>query len=209
MSTFRALQFDALLSTMQIISVQSSFYTSLTFIILIFQIITGAPLTLSNVIKASDMDTSIEIGWMLLFANLLNVPISYYLLMQIISYILSSSTWSFVSRFHTHRLWIPSSHCLDVRWLAKYFSMVELGYIMYSGWVSHEWVFVSETGDGADCAACEGHDFEWWCWDAEPESLKLKLLKYLFLNQMSLCHFWFYNSWEHTANTSKEAWARW
>nr|KAJ3421240.1 hypothetical protein HK105_004125 [Polyrhizophydium stewartii] len=67
-SSFRSASFDPVQLAAQIVAMQCSYYICLSAIVLVLDILTGAPVTLSHVLVSTELDPSTTVGWSLFFA---------------------------------------------------------------------------------------------------------------------------------------------
>eukprot|EP00842_Homolaphlyctis_polyrhiza_P003811 jgi/Hompol1/4430/HPOL_007104-RA len=82
--SFRSAVFDPILLISQIVAVQCSYYLCLSAIVLAFELLTGAPVTLRHLLNAAEMDASTVFGWSLALAFLLASTVTCYLILIIV-----------------------------------------------------------------------------------------------------------------------------
>ncbi|TPX46425.1 hypothetical protein SeMB42_g03701 [Synchytrium endobioticum] len=74
--SFRKTVFDPILIVAQIVGLQSSYYLTLTIIVLSLELLTGSNITLDHVISYKEVRTDTVLGWSLFLANLVNAGLS-------------------------------------------------------------------------------------------------------------------------------------
>jgi hypothetical protein len=75
--SFRSVQFDPLMVALQIVAVQTSYYTTLSLLVIGLELLTGVPITLSRLFSPQEINYSTVFGWGLCTVFLLSSAITY------------------------------------------------------------------------------------------------------------------------------------
>ncbi|KAI8922599.1 integral membrane protein S linking to the trans Golgi network-domain-containing protein [Entophlyctis helioformis] len=83
-TTFRSAAFDPALLVAQMVALQCSYYLSLSFVILLFELLMGAPMSVRHLLVFNEVDPSTALGWSLVLAFLASAVVTCFLALYIV-----------------------------------------------------------------------------------------------------------------------------